>query len=200
MEPTNTQPRPGQPGKVLDLWAFVSPYLSVSLRLFLSLAFFCRLCTRLAQASQYFARLERGTKATPHSAHRFTLALRNISASSALPCGIVVTAGFPNKGVCPSALCRGHAWQAAARCALYLWWFFTHAFLRFFIFCRSPRKPFLPHSCGVSRCWYADLLRAKLTRSDFWTFCPEVAALWRASPAGNISFGRSFTCACPSMN
>ena len=113
---------------------------------------------------------------------------------------IVVTAGFPNKGVCPSALCRGHAWQAAARCALYLWWFFTHAFLRFFIFCRSPRKPFLPHSCGVSRCWYADLLRAKLTRSDFWTFCPEVAALWRASPAGNISFGRSFTCACPSMN
>lgn len=29
---------------------------------------------------------------------------------------------------------------------------------------------------------------------------PEVAALWRTSPAGNISFGRSFTCACPSMN
>ena len=44
---------------------------------------------------------------------------------------IVATAGFPNKGVCPSALCRGHAWQAAARCALYLWWFFTHAFLHF---------------------------------------------------------------------
>ena len=44
---------------------------------------------------------------------------------------IVVTAGFPNKGVCPSALCRGHAWQAAARCALYPWYFFAHAFLHF---------------------------------------------------------------------
>ena len=66
--------------------------------------------------------------------------------------------------------------------------------------CKWFRWAVLPHSCGVSRCWYADLLRAKLTRSDFWTFCPEVAALWRASPAGNISFGRSFTCACPSMN
>ncbi len=84
---TNIQPYPGQPLKVLDLWAFVCPYLSVRQRRFLSLAFFCRLCTRLAQASQYFSRLERGTKVAPHSAHRFTLALRNISASSALSCG-----------------------------------------------------------------------------------------------------------------
>ena len=34
---------------------------------------------------------------------------------------IVVAAGFPNKGVRPSALRRGHARQAAARRALYLW-------------------------------------------------------------------------------
>ena len=44
---------------------------------------------------------------------------------------IVVAAGFANEGVCPSALRRGHAGQAAARCALYPWYFFAHAFLHF---------------------------------------------------------------------
>ena len=34
---------------------------------------------------------------------------------------LIVAAGFPNKGVRPSALGRGHAGQAAARRALYLW-------------------------------------------------------------------------------
>lgn len=33
----------------------------------------------------------------------------------------IVAAGLPNKGGCPSALRRGHAGQAAARSALYLW-------------------------------------------------------------------------------
>ena len=33
---------------------------------------------------------------------------------------LIVATGFPNEGVCPSALRRGHTGQAAARCALYL--------------------------------------------------------------------------------
>ena len=34
---------------------------------------------------------------------------------------LIVAAGFANKGVGRSALRRGHAGQATARCALYLW-------------------------------------------------------------------------------
>nr|WP_275690276.1 hypothetical protein [Streptococcus suis] len=35
--------------------------------------------------------------------------------------------------------------------------------------CRSPRKGFLPHSCGVFRRWHAP--------RNFGTFCPEVRLL-----------------------
>ena len=38
-----------------------------------------------------------------------------------------------------------------------------------FRFCRSPRKGFLPHSCGVFRRWHAP--------RNFGTFCPEVRLL-----------------------
>lgn len=48
-----------------------------------------------------------------------------------------------------------------------------------FVLLPFPRKPFLPPPGGVFRRWYAGLLRAKLARSDFWTFCPQVAASWR---------------------
>ena len=61
-----------------------------------------------------------------------------------------------------------------------------------FRFCRSPRKGFLPHSCGVFRRWHAP--------HSFGTSCPEVTsgqsvqklAPCGASPAGVFLFGRSF--------
>ena len=61
-----------------------------------------------------------------------------------------------------------------------------------FRFCRSPRKGFLPHSCGVFRRWHAP--------HSFGTSSPEVtsgqsvqkSAPCGASPAGVFLFGRSF--------
>ena len=61
-----------------------------------------------------------------------------------------------------------------------------------FRFYRSPRKGFLPHSCGVFRRWHAP--------HSFGTSCPEVTsgqsvqklAPCGASPAGVFLFGRSF--------
>ena len=61
-----------------------------------------------------------------------------------------------------------------------------------FRFCCSPRKSFLPHSCGVFRRWHAP--------HSFGTSCPEVTsgqsdqklAPCGASPAGVFLFGRSF--------
>ena len=65
-------------------------------------------------------------------------------------------------------------------------------FLHFAFRCRSPRKGFLPHSCGVFRRWHAP--------HSFGTSCPEVTsgqsvqklAPCGASPAGVFLFGRSF--------
>ena len=64
--------------------------------------------------------------------------------------------------------------------------------LHFAFRCRSPRKGFLPHSCGVFRRWHAP--------RNFGTTCPEVTsgqsvqklAPCSASPAGVFLFGRSF--------
>ena len=47
-------------------------------------------------------------------------------------------------------------------------WIFYHASLHF-RFCRSPRKGFLPHFCGVFRRWHAP--------RNFGTKCPEVRLL-----------------------
>ena len=63
---------------------------------------------------------------------------------------LIVAAGFPNEGVCPSALRRRHAGQAAARCALYPWYFFAHAFLHFrftAVFPESRSYP-IPAACS----------------------------------------------------
>ena len=66
-----------------------------------------------------------------------------------------------------------------------------------FVFrCRSPRKGFLPHSCGVFRRWRAP--------HSFGTTCPEVTsgqsvqklAPCGASPARVFLFGRSFCFQC----
>ena len=76
----------------------------------------------------------------------------------------------------------------------------AHAFLHFFIVCRSPESRSCPILAACPGVGTLSPLRAKMARSDLWTFCPQVAVSWHASPASNISFGRSFTCACPSMN
>ena len=73
-----------------------------------------------------------------------------------------------------------------------LYGFSLMCFLHFAFRCRSPRKGFLPHSCGVFRRWHAP--------HSFGTSCPEVTsgqsvqklAPCGASPAGVFLFGRSF--------
>ena len=72
-----------------------------------------------------------------------------------------------------------------------------------FVFrCRSPRKGFLPHSCGVFRRWRAP--------HSFGTTCPEVTSgqsvqksvSLRCFPGRGISFRTviRFSRCCPSMN
>ena len=55
-------------------------------------------------------------------------------------------------------LCRCHAVKGTVRLALYgqqsFIWVLSHVFPPFFL-SRSPRKGFLPHSCGVFRRWHA---------------------------------------------
>ena len=65
--------------------------------------------------------------------------------------------------------------------------------LHFAFRCRSPRKGFLPHSCGVFRRWHAPL--------NFGTFCPEVRSL-RCFPSRGIPFRTVilFSRCRPSMN
>ena len=109
---------------------------------------------------------------------------------------VLIIAALPaDKGVCLFSLCRCHAVKVTVRLALYgrqsFIWVLSHVFPPFFL-CRSPRKGFLPHSCGVFRRWYAHPL---------WSRCPE-AGSQHTSPAGVFLFGRSFSFqeACPSMN
>ena len=62
-----------------------------------------------------------------------------------------------------------------------------------FRFCRSSRKGFLPHSCGVFRRWHAP--------RNFGTFCPEVRLLAVfPQPGYSFSDGHSVSRCCPSMN
>lgn len=104
-------PSCGQPLKVLDLWAFASPYVSVFQRRFLSLVFFCRLCTRLAQASQYFAWLERGRKPprTRRSASRWRSGISPLPA----PCSAVA----PHSGTICSR--RNRRWSGGRHIPLH---------------------------------------------------------------------------------
>ena len=93
-------------------------------------------------------------------------------------------------------LCRCHTVKGTVRPAFQRWQVFIGGYLScvpsIFRFCRSPRKGFLPHSCGVFRRWHAP--------HSFGTSCPEVTsgqsaqklAPCGASPAGVFLFGRSF--------
>ena len=56
--------------------------------------------------------------------------------------------------------------------------------LHFAFRCRSPRKGFLPHSCGVFRRWHAP--------RSFGTFCLKVRFLAVLPQPGVFLFGRSF--------
>ena len=72
---------------------------------------------------------------------------------------VLITAALPaDQGVCLFPLCRCHAVKGTVLLALYgrqsFIWVLSHVFPPFFL-CRSPRKGFLPHSCGVFRRWHA---------------------------------------------
>ena len=109
---------------------------------------------------------------------------------------LAVTALPPYQGIGLFPLRRGHAVKGTVLLALYgrqsFIWVLSHVFPPFFL-SRSPRKGFLPHSCGVFRRWHAP--------HSFGTSCPEVTsgqsvqklAPCGASPAGVFLFGRSFS-------
>ena len=72
---------------------------------------------------------------------------------------VLITAALPaDQGVCLFPLCRCHAVKGTVRLALYGRQSFicvlSHVFPPFFL-SRSPRKGFLPHSCGVFQRWHA---------------------------------------------
>ena len=82
---------------------------------------------------------------------------------------VLITAALPaDQGVCLFPLCRCHAVKGTVLLALYgrqsFIWVLSHVFPPFFL-CRSPRKSFLPHFCGVFRRWHAPGLRDILSRS-----------------------------------
>ena len=84
---------------------------------------------------------------------------------------VLITAALPtDQGVCLFPLCRCHVVNGTVLPALYgrqsFIWVLSHVFPPFFL-CRSPRKGFLPHSCGR--------VPALARSPDFGTFCPEVA-------------------------
>ena len=72
---------------------------------------------------------------------------------------VLITAALPaDQGVCLFPLCRCHAVKGTVLPALYgrqsFIWVLSHVFPPFFL-SRSPRKGFLPHSCGVFQRWHA---------------------------------------------
>ena len=91
-----------------------------------------------------------------------------------------------------SAAVSGFLSSSSIFAASLLYGFSLMCFLHFAFRCRSLRKGFLPHSCGVFRRWHAP--------HSFGTSCPEVTsgqsvqklASCGASPAGVFLFGRSF--------
>ena len=89
---------------------------------------------------------------------------------------VLITAALPaDQGVCLFPLCRCHTVKGTVLPALYgrqsFIWVLSHVFPPFFL-SRSPRKGFLPHSCGVFLLWYANalLLRERYSFSDGHSF------------------------------
>ncbi len=99
--------------------------------------------------------------------------------------------GWPPVSSAPGSCGRGYR-PACAPAAASLYRGYLSCVPSIFRFCRSPRKGFLPHFCGVFRRWHAP--------HSFGTSCPEVTsgqsvqklAPCGASPARVFLFGRSF--------
>ena len=104
---------------------------------------------------------------------------------------VLITAALPaDQGVCLFPLCQCHAVKGTVLPALYgrqsFIWVLFHVFPPFFL-SRSPRKGFLPHSCGVFRRWHAP--------HSFGTSCPEVTSgqsVQKLAPCGASPAGVSF--------
>ena len=107
--------------------------------------------------------------------------------SSSTPGG----SGWPPVSSAPGSCGRGYR-PACVPAVASLYRGYLSCVPSIFRFCRSPRKGFLPHFCGVFRRWHAP--------HSFGTSCPEVTsgqsvqklAPCGASPAGVFLFGRSF--------
>ena len=76
---------------------------------------------------------------------------------------VLIVATLPaDKGVCLFPLCRCHVVKGTVLLALYgrrsFIWIIFHVFPPFAFCCRSLRKDFLLHSCGVFLLWYTNAL------------------------------------------
>jgi len=102
---------------------------------------------------------------------------------------VLITAALPaDQGVCLFPLCRCHAVKGTVLPALYGRQSFLSCVPPFVLRCRSPRKGFLPHSCGVFRRWHAP--------HNFGTFCPEATSghfVPKSAPCGASPAGYSFS-------
>ena len=94
---------------------------------------------------------------------------------------LAVAALPANEGICPFPLRWGHAVGRAVRPALQrrqmFVWIIFHASLRFSLLPFSPKRfpaPFLRRVPALAR---SPQLRDNLSRSGFWTLCPEVRLL-----------------------
>ena len=94
---------------------------------------------------------------------------------------LIITALPADQGVCLFPLRWGHAVKGTVLLALYgrqsFIWVLSHVFPPFFL-SRSPRKGFLPHSCGVFRRWHAP--------HSFGTSCPEVTSGQSVQKSGSL--------------
>ena len=96
---------------------------------------------------------------------------------------VLITAALPaDQGVCLFPLCRCHAVKGTVRPALQrrqvVYMGYLSCVPSIFRFCRSPRKGFLPHSCGVFRRWHAP--------RSFGTTCPEVTSGQSVQKSGSL--------------
>ena len=109
---------------------------------------------------------------------------------------VLITAALPaDQGVCLFPLCRCHAVKGTVRLALYgrqsFIWVLSHVFPPFFL-SRSPRKGFLPHSCGVFQRWHAPRTSGH--------FVPKWLVAVLPLPGYSFSDGHSFSRCSSSMN
>ena len=117
---------------------------------------------------------------------------------------LTATALPADQGVCLFPLCRCHAVKGTVLPALYgrqsFIWVLSHVFPPFFL-SRSPRKGFLPHSCGVFQRWHAPRSFGSLWPEATSGHFVQKSALC-VLPPPDIPFRTVilFSRCCPSMN